>query len=185
VCCNARCDDPCAACDIPGKLGVCSPVSGATHGARAACGGQGACGARCDGVSTASCAFASVSVSCGASYCNSGLHADSAACDGNGACAPGSATACASFNCQGGACSNTCSASSDCVGAAACVGGKCQAEQPALPPPVDVSNKGSCGCRVAGGGQGRREASLLGLIGLVGLARARTRRRRKSARNAA
>lgn len=78
-CCDSSCTDPCAACDVSGKLGTCSAVSGAVHGSRTACTnfGMSPCGGTCDGTST-QCTYPTVS--CGTQSCTSGVAMASGTC---------------------------------------------------------------------------------------------------------
>src|SRR5205807_365950 len=71
VCCNSACGGQCQACDVPGSVGQCVAVSGAPHGARAACATDGsACGGACNGVATASCTYPAAQ--CRGASCSSG-----------------------------------------------------------------------------------------------------------------
>ncbi|WP_395845095.1 choice-of-anchor A family protein [Cystobacter fuscus] len=50
VCCNTSCTEQCMACNVPGSVGTCSPVTGAPVGDRPACAdGDSVCGGTCDG----------------------------------------------------------------------------------------------------------------------------------------
>ncbi|WP_245591992.1 choice-of-anchor A family protein [Cystobacter fuscus] len=50
VCCNTSCTEQCMACNVPGSVGTCSPVTGAPVGDRPACAaGDSVCGGSCDG----------------------------------------------------------------------------------------------------------------------------------------
>ena len=171
VCCNKRCADQCAACDAPDSVGTCTPVAGAAHGGRAACGGVGTCGAECDGKVIASCSFADDSVSCGDAFCSAGLKGDAPVCDGEGVCAPAKTTACASLGCDGTECSTACTADADCVKNFECRKGQCVA--PVL---IDAVDKGTCGCSMPGSAS-RTPASVLVLLGACALALSRRRRR--------
>src|SRR5207249_1308997 len=54
VCCDAACAGQCQACDVVGKVGTCSAVTGVPHGSRPACTNAGtACGGTCDGMNIA------------------------------------------------------------------------------------------------------------------------------------
>jgi alpha-tubulin suppressor-like RCC1 family protein len=79
-CCNTYCTDVCAACNVPGKLGTCSPASGAPQNGRACLGGTAApCAGSCDGVSTTQCTYPTVS--CGsAPSCSAGVGTQAGAC---------------------------------------------------------------------------------------------------------
>jgi hypothetical protein len=171
VCCDKRCGDQCAACDVPGSEGKCTAVAGAAHGGRAACGGVGTCGAACDGSVVSSCSFADKTVSCGDAFCSGGVKGPAPVCDGDGTCAPAKTTACSSFACDGSECSNACAQDSDCVKQLECRKGVC------LPPIlIDADDKGTCGCS-APGSRSPAPASLFIVLGLCGAVAFRRRRR--------
>ncbi|MES1178722.1 MAG: MYXO-CTERM sorting domain-containing protein [Myxococcales bacterium] len=170
VCCNQRCGDQCAACDVPGSVGKCTPVVGGSHGGRAACGGVGTCGAACDGTVLASCSFAGKDVSCGEPFCSAGLHGDAPLCDGEGVCASAVASECKSYRCDGSECSTACVHNTDCVKQLECRDGQC------VPPLlIDAVDKGSCGCSVPGS-TSHTPASVFYLLGLCAAAALRRRR---------
>ena len=172
VCCDARCGDQCAACDVPGSLGTCSAVTGDVHGGRAACGGIGTCGATCDGIVVASCSFPDEQVSCGEAFCSEGVMGKAPVCDGQGLCAPAESTACKSFRCEGTQCSTACTSSEECVKELECRDGQCV-------PPLKIAavDEGSCGCSVPGS-RLRGPAGALGLLAWCALSVLRRRRRR-------
>jgi MYXO-CTERM domain-containing protein len=116
VCCGSACSGQCEACDVPGAIGTCTPVSsGAPHGTRTACVGLGtSCEGTCDGtVSVTACQFPSATTSCG-STCANDAETDSA-CNGEGTCVAGAPKTCpAGFACGANTCSMTCSSASQC-----------------------------------------------------------------------
>jgi hypothetical protein len=64
-CCNDACTAPCQACDVAGRLGSCSPVTGGTpHGGRPGCGGVPGCEGYCDGVLSGACSYPGPEKSC-------------------------------------------------------------------------------------------------------------------------
>jgi hypothetical protein len=126
TCCDSACTDQCAACDVAGKEGTCSPVTGAPHGSRAACGGTGACAATCDGVQTTQCgSYPTAGTSCGSS-CSASVETDET-CDGKGACVAGATHSCNDFACSsdGTKCKTTCAVDADCAAGFTCSGGAC------------------------------------------------------------
>jgi len=145
-CCGSACDDRCAACDVPGLLGKCSPVSGSTHGGRPGCQGGGVCGAQCDGKNVTDCAFPDDGTSCGEPYCNSGTAVAASACDGAGQCRAGEETACASFSCDGNECADDCTTDADCTRDLQCQQNKCVEAFK-----INAVDQGTCGCKVPGG----------------------------------
>jgi hypothetical protein len=172
-CCGSACDDRCAACDVPGSLGTCSPVTGNTHGGRAGCQGGGVCGSQCDGKNVTDCAFAEQGTACGAGYCSSGTQVAASACDGAGQCQPGEQTACASFSCDGAECSDACTSDADCTRSMQCREGKCSE-----PFKINAVDEGTCGCRAPGGPASSSGAPWLALGGaLLWSVGRRTRRR--------
>ena len=172
VCCDTRCGEQCAACDVPGKVGTCSAVLGGSHGGRAACAGVGSCGALCDGEATASCSFAGDTVSCGEAFCSVGVKGAAPLCDGQGVCAPAETTECASFSCEGTECSSRCTQDSECTKQRVCDQGKCVA-----PTLINAVDKGSCGCSVPGS----RPRAPAGLVLLLTFGALATFRRRRAA----
>lgn len=154
-CCGSACDDRCAACDVPGLLGKCSPVTGSTHGGRPGCQGGGVCGAQCDGQNVTDCAFPDEGTSCSEPYCNSGTAVAASACDGAGQCRAGEATACASFACDGAECSDACTTDAECTRDLQCHDSKC-----VEPFKINAVDQGTCGCKVPGGSSEPRGAWL-------------------------
>ena len=136
VCCDTACTDQCAACDVPGHVGTCSPVltGAAPEGARQACASDGtSCGGACDGTTTASCAYPDTS--CRGASCTSGVATLSAACDGHGSCPPVQTQSCGAFICGANACNGNCQSNSDCAAGNFCSAGVCTAT---------LSNGGAC-----------------------------------------
>lgn len=170
VCCDTRCGDQCAACDVPGAVGTCTAVSGGVHGGRAACAGFGTCGAACDGEVVASCSLPDETVSCGEPFCSAGVKGAAPLCNGQGVCAPAVSTECKSFECEGSECSTKCVRDSDCTKERVCEKGECVG--PTLIAAVD---KGSCGCAVPGS-RTRTPAGVLVLLGSLALFALRRRR---------
>ena len=75
-CCNSACGLSCQACDITGRLGICSPVpSGTPYGGRPACLGTGPCAGFCNGQFSGQCFYPGQSTTCTCSLlagtCNS------------------------------------------------------------------------------------------------------------------
>jgi hypothetical protein len=144
VCCNAACAGQCEACDVPGSLGTCRAVTGASHGARVACAaGTGAtCNAqRCDGSDRSACHFTTSATTCSANACAGGVETHASSCDGAGACAD-VPRSCGAFVCGATACKTTCATKSDCLAGYSCVGGACT---PSLDLGKPCSDPAACG----------------------------------------
>ncbi len=149
VCCNSQCLGQCEACDVLGKVGTCSPVTGAPHAARAACPSAGTdCGAQCDGVVRNACTYREAGVLCGSSC--SGTRETDDTCNGQGSCVRNPSYACdANFACGADRCKTTCVTDPDCAPGYVCGnGGKCvkdavcsdeHTSQPALGAAVDCT----------------------------------------------
>ncbi len=174
-CCGSACDDRCAACDVPGSLGTCTPVSGNTPGGRAGCRGGGVCGSLCDGKNVIDCAFTSAGTACADGYCSSGTQVGDSSCDGAGQCQPGAQVACSSFSCDGAECSDACETDSDCTRSMQCREGTCTE-----PYKIDAVDEGTCGCRAPGSQRSANGAAILAL-GAVALLSWRRRRGSRAA----
>ena len=163
VCCDARCDGTCEACDVGGDVGSCRALEGAPRGGRPACRGSGICGARCDGTSRVACEYTPPGTSCGSAVCGHGTRAESQSCDGAGRCVESERMQCPAFECDGSDCGTACLLDEDCTGDYVCNDRTCMVN-----PLVDAIDRGNCGCRVpgprgAGGGVAVAIAAALGL----------------------
>lgn len=126
VCCEARCDGPCAQCNREGAVGSCVPAIGQPVGGRAPCASDGSlCGGSCAGDSL-DCSYPAASTPCGGAHCEDGLASAEASCDGAGLCAPSDSRPCAPYGCGESDCKTSCETSSDCHAPAECVNGECK-----------------------------------------------------------
>jgi len=147
-CCDAACGSSCQACDVPGKLGVCTNVaSGAPHGSRT-CAPYAKCNAGACATACSTDPDCSTGNGCAASTCVV-RKTNGAACTANAECASGT---CADGVCCNTACSGACQACNltGSVGACTAVDGfadphaKC-----ASGPCADVCKAGACGFKTA------------------------------------
>jgi hypothetical protein len=133
VCCDTACDGQCAACDITGKVGTCSPAIGAPHGSRTACDptkSGDVCASACDGTDTTACHFPATTVACGVAGCAAGVETHVSTCNGAGKCGD-VAKSCGDFVCDATACKTSCTVKADCVNPSHfCEAGKCIPQQP-------------------------------------------------------
>jgi len=122
VCCNAKCDGQCEACDE--TKGTCKATAGAPRAGRAKCAGEGtACAGSCDGVNGGSCAYPA-GKECSAK-CAEGQQTIGR-CTSAGACLDDLPQSCAGFACDAmSRCKRSCASSADCLDKYACVAGKC------------------------------------------------------------
>ncbi len=130
VCCNTACNGQCEACDVPGSLGTCSPVTGAPHASRRACGGSGVCAGTCDGMNRAACTFPNDQTMCGMPTCAMGTETPVATCDGRGVCVTPMTRACGRYACGPTACRTSCDTDVECAEGNFCREGMCIARQP-------------------------------------------------------
>lgn len=130
ICCENGCTGQCAACDVAGSVGTCSPVTGTPHGTRAPCTGAGEeCGGTCDGANQGTCQYPAASTACGTPSCANGSESASR-CDGQGACAAPVETLCAPYTCGAKACETSCASDADCSG-----GNECKPDHTCAPRP--------------------------------------------------
>jgi hypothetical protein len=111
-CCNTACNEQCAACNILGKEGTCTAVTGSPRGLRAACNDNGTgCGGVCDGVNQDACAYPGSTTTCTQPTCDAttGIATLAQTCDGSGACPPSQHQLCGQFVCGATACNGDCS----------------------------------------------------------------------------
>src|SRR5262249_29376862 len=145
--------DQCAACNLPGKEGTCTAVSGFPRNGRAACPASGACASFCDGVNTA--CTAATGTKCGDAYCSNGYSIPAATCTAT-ACLPGAAVACSPFQCApSGECLTDCVTDDDCAPGLICDGSECVTPPnvpDAGPPDASMGGTGGTGGTKATGG---------------------------------
>ncbi|MGE0322425.1 MAG: DNRLRE domain-containing protein [Polyangiaceae bacterium] len=126
VCCNQACGGQCEACDNTGSVGSCTPTSGAPHGARTACAGDGtACNGVCDGSNRTQCALPGGSVECRPASCSAGQQTLQTFCVGSGACPAETLQPCTPYQCGGTGCLTTCSVDTQCQLGFRCDAGSC------------------------------------------------------------
>ena len=119
-CCNSACTGTCMACDLPGLLGVCSPVpSGSPHGKSC---GTGACAGACSGRPDGMCTFPTGSCGAGPS-CSAGMAVGQSTCMGGSCVAPAPQTC--PLGCMGNVCKSGCSSNADCAAPKICVASEC------------------------------------------------------------
>jgi hypothetical protein len=104
VCCDAACAGRCQACDVAGKLGTCSPVSGAPHGGRSACAGSGTCEGKCDGTDVNNCAYPGMTSECAPPRCQGDAQVARSVCSGSGSCVAPAPVSCGGMGCTNGGC---------------------------------------------------------------------------------
>ncbi len=125
VCCDTSCSSSCQACDVAGKLGTCSLVTGAVHGSRVACTGAATtCGGSCNGLSTG-CAYPPATTECVSASCAAGVATPAQFCNGAGKCGSAPGTACAPYACGAVGCKITCLVDGDCAATHYCAAGSC------------------------------------------------------------
>ncbi len=134
VCCNSTCSGQCEACDVPGSLGTCVPVTGDPHpgGApgvvRPACTSDGTlCAGTCNGTSISVCTYPPSGSVCAAAACNPGTNTavENSLCNGAGTCITPAPSDCSPFVCNGDVCHGNCSLDSHCEENLQCNGGTC------------------------------------------------------------
>jgi len=125
-CCNTTCNGQCEACNVKGKEGTCTAVTGTPVGERLKCSSDNSlCGGSCDGTTRSTCIYPGVGTSCRAASCDKGVATVSAFCDGRGSCPPAYTQACTGGTCDGRACATDCSVDKDCGLGAFCSAGQC------------------------------------------------------------
>jgi MYXO-CTERM domain-containing protein len=194
VCCNVACNGECEACDVAGKAGTCSPVSGAVHGGRVACGGVVAfspCAGACDGVNRNACKYPGSGTECvvDVSDCSQNpcicINNKNDTCDGKGSCfAPpdircpnsgtgGSTTTTTTDTSETGGSSSTLGTGGSTSSATSTLSGSSPSTTTSST--SGTSESGGCGCRTAGESDPESAAWLVAL-GAVVLASRRRRR---------
>jgi hypothetical protein len=143
-CCNTACLGQCQACDVANSEGTCTTITGAPHGSRQPCAGDGsACRGQCDGATSDRCIYPGSAQSCGApGKCENGVATLGTSCRGDGSCGPFQQQDCGIFGCDAikVLCAGNCTVDGDCAPIAApndggllpafCSGGICRASLP-------------------------------------------------------
>jgi hypothetical protein len=199
VCCEERCDAPCAACSKRrkgfGDDGVCEAIQPGFDPARrcvssqgGACASDDSCnqggkgltcvqGVCCDAPCVGTCLSCSLPGKIG--KCNA-LPNCQLTCDGDHTLKKAGAADvdCSPFKCTGAVCKKSCDSVNDCTATTVCtLEGVC-----APPPSLSISRASFVGCSTAGAGGGSRSpASLAGILfGLAAFGRAARRIVRRS-----
>lgn len=134
VCCDRGCTGQCEACDLPGKVGTCSFVTGAPRGGKAAC--------------------------AGAATCNENSFTPAPQCDGAGKCAA-APIECGGFKCTSEGCRMACTDASHCAANFTCNAGVCipvasaACEQPGLTASISAGTRTECNAYLCDPGTGR------------------------------
>ena len=152
ICCDTACTGSCQACDIPGYLGTCTPVSsGGPHGNRALCGTDATCGGTCAGKADGTCSYPTKNCGAGPSCAGTDKAIGQSFCV-SGTCQTPAVQACqAGFACAGGVCNTTCQADTDCTAGNYCSGGACVAKK-ANGRPCTSASANSCSSGICNGG---------------------------------
>ena len=137
-CCDRACEGQCEACDVSGRLGLCSPVTGAPHAGRDACAGTGTCAGSCDESNPRACTYPGFWVSCGEPACKSGIATSAASCDGSGGCENTTHRECSPYACGATNCKSTCQSDADCASGQVCDAQVCKSPEPPDAGPLDA-----------------------------------------------
>ena len=123
-CCDQVCTGTCMACDVPGRLGACTPVaSGNPHGNRASC-GIGTCAGTCSNRSDGQCSYPTAP--CGSASCSGTDIVAEGTCSTGACIAPPSKACDSGFVCAANACKTSCGSDADCLPSYFCSGGRCR-----------------------------------------------------------
>jgi hypothetical protein len=124
-CCNDDCTGQCEACNVSGKSGTCSPVTGPPASPRATCPGDGsACKGTCNGIDTQSCTFPGSTTQCRAPSCQNNTSTLAEFCTGSGSCPPPRLQDCGAAVCGPTQCLG-CATDGECPTGKFCRGGVC------------------------------------------------------------
>lgn len=120
-CCSDPCRLQCEACNLLGKEGTCSPVTGDPVAPRAPCGGSGRCKGQCAG-KLDGCLFPGADTQCVPAACVHDAVRTAAICDGTGACLDGEVYPCGEFTCDPsrGECFVSCTSRAECAMQSVC-----------------------------------------------------------------
>jgi len=132
VCCDRACEGQCEACDVPGKLGACTPIAGEPHKDRARCdaGAGDVCRARsCNGALDPKACVGFLhgpTTVCRPATCVGAELSPAGACDGAGGCSTPPTSSCSPFRCVDGVCKDRCASKADCAEGFECSAGACK-----------------------------------------------------------
>ena len=130
-CCNEACTGQCEACDVAGSEGTCSAVSGAPHGTRAACTGDGtACDGACDGSDRTGCAYPTTGTSAARLPARAAWRPSRRTAPATATCPAMQQQVCPASCNSSGLCAGGCTTNSECGAGKYCSAGVCVAELP-------------------------------------------------------
>lgn len=155
-CCDSACTGQCQACDVTGSVGTCSQVTGAPHGTRTACAGDGTdCAGSCTAHSATTCTYPTSSTACRAASCSDATATLAALCDGEGSCPAITTTSCGHYVCGTTACKSTCTGDADCSTGNLCYQGSCASSLTITVTTVGGHGTVTCQTAVASGSNGQ------------------------------
>jgi hypothetical protein len=126
LCCNTACTGACRVCNLPDRMGTCSPVPPGQGHAMCSMQAPNTCGTTgvCDGFGT--CLNYPSNSPCGAATCATATSVNTArTCDGLGTCQAPEVRDCGNYRCANGACNTRCTTNNDCAPGIACVNNSC------------------------------------------------------------
>ncbi len=130
-CCDQTCTGQCEACNLPGALGHCGPVTGTPQSPRPACTAvDPACAGQCDGTRRIACTYPGTETQCRQAQCVDEVATQAESCNGTGACPPIQTQICDPYVCGPSLCRGDCLVDQDCVTGYFCATGICQQTLP-------------------------------------------------------
>jgi hypothetical protein len=127
VCCSSDCAGACRACNLPGRVGSCSPIADGDDPEREclpepvqSCGHAGGCDGR------GGCRLYGPGTACGpAASCSGATEVSARVCDGVGSCQGGASRDCGPYLCQQDHCGASCQSAAECQPGLVCLASAC------------------------------------------------------------
>ena len=127
-CCDGPCTSTCRACNVAGAAGTCTAIAaGQDPGSECPAEAASTCGRAggCNGAGA--CRLHAAGVPCQGKSCSGFVETAARTCNGAGVCGTASTRDCTPYVCGSGACSTTCTSTSQCRAGHYCSAGACVA----------------------------------------------------------